>query len=227
MINFSKKKMGALAIGTLMTFGAAFPALTEAASYNSNCGGSGDGGRPPMMEGWGGHQGGPGQHWLSPEMEKELNISKSDLDSYKEKGYRRGDVVQAAFIAKASGKSLDKVLSYKTDDTTWQYVMKKAGVTEDQLRQVHEDLFADTVSQQTGTDKGTVQALQQQGYHGRDIMMAAQLAKASSKPINDVLGMKKINNSWKDVADSLGVNWDSFRQDMMAGHHGWGGNDKK
>ena len=51
-------------------------------------------------------------------------------------------------------------------------------------------------------------------------MMAAELAKNSSKSINDVIGMKKINNTWKDVASSLGVSESTIRQDLAPAHHG-------
>ena len=211
MINLSKKKMGILAIGTVMTLGAAFPLLANAATPDEGCGAP-----PEMHQGFHRHHG----YGMFPGMEKELNITKADIDSYAAKGYNREDVVHAAFIAKASGQSLDKVLSYKTEDTTWKYVMKQVNVTPEQLKQTHQDMFADAISQKTGADKSDVLNLFQQGYHGRDIMMAAELAKDSSKSINDVIGMKKINNTWKDVASSLGVSESTIRQDLAPAHHG-------
>ncbi|WP_196592302.1 hypothetical protein [Pectinatus frisingensis] len=213
MINLSKKKMGALAVGAVMTFGAAFPALTFAASQNDAYGSPYD---CYQGQGIGGHH----KNGMFAEMEKELNISKADFDNYRTKGYSGRDVMHAAIIAKASGKSLDKVISYKTADTTWHYVMGKVNVTDDQLRQVHQDLFTDGISQRTGVDKSAITNLFKQGYNGRDIMIAAELSKVSSKSIDDVMAMKKVNNTWKDVADSLGVNRASFRQDFGPMHDG-------
>lgn len=199
----SKKKIGALAIGTIMTFGAAFPALSEAAKA--------DGAPPtPPAPSWGPHNE-FWRHWR-PNTKNELNISRADVDKYVQQGYTPRDVFRAALIAKAGGQSVDKVLSYKTADTTWHYVMSKAGVTEQQLQKTREEIFADAVAQQTDIDKSKVESLIDQGYRGRDIVAAAQLAKASNKSVDDVLGMKKINNDWRDVAESLGVNWDSIRQ---------------
>lgn len=207
MINFSKKRIGALVVGTVMTFGTAFPALTSAAAFD----GPHDG---PAF-----HQGmGHANKGVLAEIEKELNISETDFTNYKAKGYSQKDVIHAALIAKASGKSLDSVISLKTADTTWHYVMGKVNVTKDQLKQVQQDLFIDSIVQRTGADKTAVTNLSKQGYQGRDIMMAAELAKLSSKPINDVIAMKKINNTWQDVASSLGVDKASLHQALGSMH---------
>lgn len=52
-----------------------------------------------------------------------------------------------------------------------------------------------------------VKELFDQHYRPRDIMSAGLLAKESGKNVNSILNMKKINNTWKEVAKSLGVDW--------------------
>jgi len=105
-------------------------------------------------------------------------------------------------------------MSYKTKDNSWKEVMEKTGVTFDQVRQTRDELASNIIADKTGADKNVIGVLFKQGYHDRDIMMAAELAKLSSKEVNEVINMKKINNSWHDVAQSLGVDDSAVREDM-------------
>lgn len=198
---FSKKAVTALAVGTIMTLGAAFPTFVQAADFNTDS---------------------PGFHLRhhnpSPEMAKQLGLSMTDFEKYKAKGYSHRDVVHAAFLAKASGKTIDKVLSYKTEDTTWKYVTKKLGVTTEELKNTRQDMMAERIATKTGSEKADILNLFNQGYRSRDIMMAGELAKHSSKPMSEILDMKKINNNWRDVASSLGVSQNTIRQDFRANY---------
>lgn len=217
--NLSRKKCAALALGAVMTVGAAFPVLSEVANANEAM-------TPPVQqkmqqspkEGhYGHHQGGP--RMFFPGIEQQLGISKADIDKYCKDGTRPDDVVAAALIAKAGNSSLDKVMSYKTGDNSWKEVMEKTGVTFEQVRQTRDELAANVIAQKTGANKNAIGVLFKQGYHDRDIMMAAELAKLSSKEVNEVINMKKINNSWHDVAQSLGVDDSAVREDMMPIQH--------
>ncbi|WP_196594238.1 hypothetical protein [Pectinatus sottacetonis] len=218
MFNMSKKRWGVLAVGTMLTVGAAFPALTEAASPDNLPGIQQN--MPPQGIHHKKHHGPrDGMGAFFPEYEQQLGLSKSDFDRYAKKGYRHGAIMNAALIAKTSGKSLDKIMSYKTADNSWKDVMEKVGITFDQLRQVHKDLASNAIAKKTGIDKASIAGLFDQKYHDRDIMMAAELSKLSSKPIGEIIGMKKINNSWRDVAQQLGVSDSAVRNDMMPPMH--------
>lgn len=101
--NLSRKKCAALALGAVMTVGAAFPVLSEVANANEAM-------TPPtqqeMHQGHHGHhQGGP--RMFFPGIEQQLGISKTDMDKYCKDGTRPDDVVAAALVAKAGNTSLD------------------------------------------------------------------------------------------------------------------------
>lgn len=115
------------------------------------------------------------------------------------------DVGQAAMLAKISGKSFADVLALKTDNNTWPDVENQLGVTHEQiLSQMHE-MLAQRISQCGDVDAETATALLDNGYCGRDIVMAGKLATASGKDVQSVLNLKKINNRWGDVAEMLGL----------------------
>ena len=112
------------------------------------------------------------------------------------------DVRQAAVLAKLSGKNFKDVLAMKVD---WSQVAEKLGITRKQMHEFfkreHEEAFA----KHAGIEVKTLQGLLKDGYDLRDIDIAAKIAKSSGKDVKTVLGKRKINNTWDDVAKSFGV----------------------
>ncbi len=133
------------------------------------------------------------------------------------------DVNRAAFLAKASGKSFEEVLALKKSDNTWRDVARSIGVTREQMKAARQAMTADRLSAKLGLDHGTVAGLLGQGYKARDIAMAGLLAGNTDKTIGSVLDLKKINNTWRDVAASLGVSDDTLKQDMKKMRQAFGG----
>ena len=112
------------------------------------------------------------------------------------------DIDRAALLAKISGKSFSEVLAMKSD---WRDVESKLGITYDQIRDAEMQMFVADLAEDTGVSEKTIKSLLDEGYDPHDIEIAGYLAKESKKDIKKVLGMRKINNHWSDVADELGV----------------------
>ncbi len=142
-------------------------------------------------------------------------ISKDTILARVNGGASVRDIHRAAFLAKASGKTFDEVLDLKTGDTTWKDVAKNLGVTKEQTKAAFHALSADRLNAKLGLDRATVLGLLEQGYKSRDIAMAGLLAENADKTPASVLEMKKINNTWRDVAGSLGVSDETLKQDML------------
>ncbi|SFT83135.1 hypothetical protein SAMN02910356_02330 [Selenomonas sp. GACV-9] len=115
------------------------------------------------------------------------------------------DIGQAAMLSKISGKSFKDVLAMKTESNNWPEVGKSLGVTHEQIEEQMITMQAAKIEQKAGVAKDTAISLLKNGYHARDIECAGLLAKAAGKDVQAVLDMKKINNSWMDVASELGV----------------------
>ena len=142
-------------------------------------------------------------------------ISKDTVLTRVNSGASIRDIHRAAFLAKASGKTFDEVLDLKTGDNTWKDVTNNLGVTKEQTKATFHGLSADRLSAKLGFDRATVLGLLEQGYRTRDIAVAGLLADNADKTPASVLEMKKINNTWRDVADSLGISDETLKQDML------------
>lgn len=85
--------------------------------------------------------------------------------------------------------------------------------------QMDPDKFAQNIADTYGISKDEILKYQQNGASFRDLSKAAFLAKASNKPLGEVLTAKTAANSWKSVANSLGVTREkvrAVRQDITA-----------
>ena len=122
------------------------------------------------------------------------------------------DIKNAAILSKLSGKSFSEVLAMKVD---WAQVAEKLGVTREQLKAFHEQERDEHFAKRAGIDVKTLQSLIKDGYAPHDIMIAGKIAQASNKNIKSVLDKRKINNTWEDVAKSLGVD---MKKIMPPGH---------
>ena len=142
-------------------------------------------------------------------------VDTAQVEAALNDGVHIEDVRYAAVLSKLSGKSFSDVLSMKVD---WGQVAEQLGVTNEQIgdffRQEHEESFA----KHAGVDVKTLRSLLKDGYDPRDIGIAAKIAKAAGKDVKSVLGKRKINNTWDDVAKSFGVD---MKQIMpVPGRHG-------
>lgn len=126
------------------------------------------------------------------------------------------DIRSAAILAKLSGKSFSEVLAMKVD---WPQVADKLGVTREQLKTFYEQERTESLARRAGVDVNTLKGLLKDGYDPRDIVIAGKIAKAAGKDIKTVLGKRKINNSWDDVAKSFGVDMKKIMPQPPQGHH--------
>lgn len=143
-----------------------------------------------------------------------FNVDKKVLLDYQAKGYTMRDFHQAALIASAGNKSFTEVMNAKTATNSWKDVMDSFSITNEQLQQAAQGFMSKQMSTMLQIDESTVNGLLKDGYQPNDIVMASVLSKQSSKTISNVLNMKKINNTWKDVATSLGIDEATFNQCM-------------
>lgn len=125
------------------------------------------------------------------------------------------DIRSAAILAKLSGKSFSEVLAMKVG---WNQVADKLGVTREQLKAFREQERTESLANRAGIDVNTLKGLLKDGYDPRDIDIAGKIAKAAGKDIKTVLGKRKINNSWDDVAKSFGVDMKKIMPPPPQGH---------
>jgi hypothetical protein len=209
----SRKTIAAMVAGTFIIAGAASPFIVQAAETQE---------QPSAY-----HQKQEKKQINPEEAAKRLSdafgIDQATILKYHNNGMNFRDIGKAAFLAKAGNKSIDDVISQKTSTNTWKDVAASLGITKEQMKATRQDMAATHLNKKTGIDKGTALDLLHQGYHPRDIGMASELSKNTNKPINDILSLKKINNTWSDVATSLGVSTGTFKQDLKeighAPHH--------
>ncbi|MDR3560005.1 MAG: hypothetical protein P4N59_01000 [Negativicutes bacterium] len=145
-------------------------------------------------------------------------IDKATVINYFNQGVGFHTLSRAAFLAEASGKPLDDVLALKTADNSWRDVAKTLNITREQMKATRNNLTSNRLSTALGLDKQTTLGLFDQGYKARDVAMAGLLAQNTDQSIDNILSMKKINNSWRDVATTLGVDQDTLKQDMQKMH---------
>lgn len=129
-------------------------------------------------------------------------VDKAQVEAALKRGVNIRDVQFASVLAKLSGKSFADVLAMKVD---WSQVAEKLGVTREQLANFQRQQQTEMLALNAGVDVKTVESLLKDGYHPQDILVAGKIAKAAGKDIKSVLGKRKINNTWVDVAKSFGV----------------------
>ncbi|WP_346353251.1 hypothetical protein [Azotosporobacter soli] len=201
---FNKKNLTALAIGGLLLSGIAAPLAVQAAENP----------RPLTVEQRMGER-----SKMTQEFGAQFGISESEMQSYREKGVSMRDLGHAAMLAKISGKPLADVMAAKTLNTSWKDLSQSLGVTPQQMKAARQDMIASRMESKLNINKQTSLDLMNQGYRTKDIAVAGLLAADTNKSITDVLSQKKINNSWHDVANTLGVSDETFQQNMQTLRH--------
>lgn len=201
MNRLSKKAVTMIALGAFILLVAAAPFAVQAAQ---------------------GDKSGPGfgQHQFDPDkaadrLAETFGISKASILDQYNKGVKFRDIGRAAFLAKASDKPLDEVLALKTTDNNWRDVAQTLGVTKEKAKETRRTLAADRLSTKLGFDRQATLDLLEQGYRPRDVAVAGLLAQDTGKSSQEILDMKKINNNWRDVAQTLGVSKDTVKQDAQ------------
>jgi len=144
-----------------------------------------------------------------------FGVDKEEVLTYHDRGVNFITLCRASFLAKAGGQSLQKVMANKSYDNTWKDVAESLGITKEQRKATRQDIAATLLDKRLNIAKPTALGLMQLGYRARDIAVANELAKNTGKPITDVLSMRKINNTWRDVAESLGVAANTYDQDIQ------------
>jgi len=208
----SRRTMAAVVAGAFIMAGVAAPFIVQAADIQ----------QPPSAQ----HQkvqkdqNGPRDHRISPEkaaqnLSDSFGIDQATILKYNAGGMSFRDIGHAALLANAGGTTLEDVISHKTTDNKWRDVATTMGITKDQMKAARQNVVANRLDKKIGLDKQVTLDLLHQGYHPRDIGMAAQLAKNTSKPIVEVLSLKKVNNTWLDVATTVGVDKETFKKDAQ------------
>lgn len=201
----SKKGIIGLATGVALFAGTMSPFVAQASSPNDGE----DGVRPPVMD----------QHQISPDKVAQnlsdiFGITKADILDYVNEGVGIRELSTGCFLAKASDKSLKDVMNIKMKKSSWRDVGQSLGLTKEKMEATGNELAAARLESKLKIAKQTGLGLLQDGYQPNDIALANELATNSQKSIKDVLAMKKMNNTWEDVADSLNVDESTFRNDI-------------
>ena len=143
-------------------------------------------------------------------------VDSAQVEAALNDGVHIEDIRHAAILAKLSGRNFSDVLAMKVD---WSQVAEKLGVSRKQMREFFKQERDEGFAKRTGIDVKTFQSLVKDGYAPHDIDIAAKIAKASGKDVKSILGKRKINNTWDDVAKSYGVDMKKIMP-PPPGHHG-------
>jgi len=201
-MNFWNKKMViGFIVGTFILASAVIPFVVQASENE----GPGDAGFHRHFD----------PEKIAAKISDTFGVDKDEILKYHEQDVNFRELFKAAFLAKASGHSLKEVMATKTYDNTWKDVAQTLGVTKEKMKATRQDIASTQLEKKLNIAKEVSLPLMQQGYRGRDIAVANELAKNTGKPIVDVLSMRKINNTWQDVAETLGVDDNTFKKDMQ------------
>lgn len=142
-----------------------------------------------------------------------FGIDKQVLLDYQAKGWTVRDLHQASFIAYVAKVPIGDVLNAKTDKN-WIEVRESFGITKDQYAQARTNFMGANLAKNLAVNETTIKNLLADGYHPRDIAMAVTISKKTDKSISTVLAHKKINNTWENVATSLGLTSEAYEQSL-------------
>ena len=211
---FSKKTTASLLAGAMLLTGAMSAGIVQAAESTDTTNRPERSQQqrpmqPPQMD----------NEKMAQELSDTFDISKDEVQSYqKENKGDFHDIFRAALLAKTSGRSFADVIALKTSSNTWKDVQSSLGITKEQIRTAQDELMAARMEKALSIPKSTSLSLMKQGYRHMDIAMASTLAKESGRTIDAVLAMRKINNTWEDVAKSLNISEDTLHKDMKGMH---------
>ena len=200
-MNITKKTIAAVVAGTFIYAGIIAPFAVQAAASEKKE-------RPAI------HQRKFDSEKATARLSKQFGIGQNTIKKYQEQGYTFRDIARGAVLAKTSGKPFENVMALKTTDKNWKAITEELGVTPDQIKSVRQEIAIERITEKTKMNNNEVSALVNQGYKGRDIMMAGMVSKKTDRSPSDIIQLKKINNTWLDVAEAVGVDKESFKAEL-------------
>lgn len=132
-------------------------------------------------------------------------IEETIVQRYLDDGWHPRAIEQGCLLADLSGQSLDTIMDTKAQGLSWQQVAASFNVTQDNIANARAKSFAQDFAQRHDMNEYTARRLLEDGYHPDDIAIANAIAKRSDTPIYKVISMRKINNTWQDVAHEVGL----------------------
>lgn len=141
-------------------------------------------------------------------MAADYGVNETALDELLQQGWTKEDLNRAAFLALASGQSLETIANYKSIAKTWEGVEALAGLTKWHVKEAQKNLIANQLNQVYKADKASVKSLLTQKYHPKAVAVSAALASAENSNSNDieiVMSKKNYGISWQEVGAQLGL----------------------
>jgi len=223
MQNLLKKQILLALAGVVITTATVIPLNTTYAAAHDN-----NGANPTQQEACGPQHHHFDANKMAQDVSDTFGVEKKDVVYYVNEGVRPHEIFTASFFAKASGRSLKQVMEIKAQNGDWKEVIQKLNLSKDELKATKNDIVSTKLEKTLKMPKNDSLALLKNGYRVKDIAVADELSNNTKKPIQDILNMKAINNSWDDVAKNLGVSEDTWKTDMenvhtMFPHHEFGG----
>ncbi|MBC8015639.1 MAG: hypothetical protein H7X79_07845 [Sporomusaceae bacterium] len=226
----SRQKIAALVAGTFIMAAAATPFIAQASDIQQAPAGQ--------------HQWNQQNYQMSPEQAAQrissaYGIAQSTIAYYNANGMSLEDIGKAAFLATASERSLENILSYKTPDNQWKDIAATIGITQEQMQAAYKNSDANRSNEYFGLDRqndkgikmspeqaaqritsaygisqATIAYYNANGMSLKDISKAAFLANASGRSLQNVISYKTTDNKWKDVSTTLGIT----KEQIQAAH---------
>ncbi len=117
----------------------------------------------------------------------------------------RGDLYLVRTLAELSGKSVEEIREMKTDDNTWQDIAQQLGLDWEEV--------AKEIRQNVQILKG------KKVRHRTGLYLVRTLAELSGKSVEEVREMKTEDNTWQDVAQQLGLDWEEVAKQIRQNVH--------
>lgn len=146
-------------------------------------------------------------------------IDEETVLKYYNEGWHPRAIEQGCLIADLSGQSLDTIMETKAKGLSWHEVAASVNVSQDNIANARFKSFAKDFAVRHDMNEFTARRLLEDGYHPEDIAAANAIAKRSDTPIYKVLSLRKINNTWQDVAQEVGLSPHEARDILAPRHH--------
>lgn len=155
-------------------------------------------------------------------------INEKDFKRLLDEGYSKKEIYKAAHIAKHSNTKIDSVLKvYKKNDSSWEKTAKHYGLDMEKLKkkchehkekflQEHKEEVIENIAEYTGKTETEIQSWMNEGVPLRFIFKGAVIAKVSNHDLADIIKMKKDGKSFKEIKESLNIDREKMRNEMMA-----------
>lgn len=146
-------------------------------------------------------------------------IDKETVLKYYNDGWHPRAIEQGCLIADLSGQSLDTIMEAKAQGLSWHEVAASVNVSNENIANARFKSYAKDFAARHDMNEYTARRLLEDGYHPDDIAIANAIAKKADRPIYKVLSLRKINNTWQDVAQEVGLSPRDARDILAPRHH--------